>query len=37
MCLEMVNSFMGLPIAWLGLALLMVLAGLYLYFWRSME
>jgi hypothetical protein len=39
MCLEMVNSFISLPFAWLGLALLAglvaALAGLYLYFWRS--
>jgi hypothetical protein len=39
MSLKLVNSFIGLPFAWLCLAFIAVpvapLAGLYLYFWRS--
>ena len=37
LCLEMINSFMSLPFAWLGLTLLAVLVAtlLGLYFWRS--
>jgi hypothetical protein len=39
MCLEMINSFIDFPFAWLSLAILVALvaalAGLYLYFWRS--
>jgi hypothetical protein len=39
MCLELFNSLIDLPFAWLGLALMALLvtalAGLNLYFWRS--